>query len=108
MSLDAIRPLEFSRVRANLARYTAFSASETLALELEPSTDPATVRVWQQETTEARALLDQQPQLSVGGARDMRALTRVARIGGMIPAHEFLDLRVCAKRFRVWHFLPKV
>lgn len=93
MSLDAIRPLEFSRVRANLARYTAFSASETLALELEPSTDPATVRVWQQETTEARALLDQQPQLSVGGARDMRALTRVARIGGMIPAHEFLDLR---------------
>lgn len=93
MSLDAIRPLEFSRVRANLARYAAFSASETLALELEPSTDPATVRVWQQETTEARALLDQQPQLSVGGARDMRALTRVARIGGMIPAHEFLDLR---------------
>lgn len=93
MWLDAIRPLEFSAVRAQLARYTAFSASETLALELEPSNDIATVRVWQQETTEARALLDQQPQVGVGGARDVRALTRVARIGGMIPPHEFLDLR---------------
>ncbi len=93
MWLEAIRPLEFSAVRAQLARYAAFRASETLALELEPSSDAATVRLWQQETTEARALLDQQPQLGVGGARDVRGLTRVARVGGMIPPHEFLELR---------------
>ena len=47
----------------------------------------------QQETTEARRLLDQQPQLGIGGARDVRPLVQVARIGGMIQAHEFLELR---------------
>lgn len=93
MLLEAIRPLEFSIVRARLARFAAFSASEMLALELEPSGDPATVRTLQQETTEARALLDQQPQLSIGGARDVRGLTRTARVGGMIAPHEFLELR---------------
>lgn len=93
MQSDAIRPLEFSAVRAHLARYAAFSASEALTLELEPSQDAATVRILQQETTEARMLLDQQPQLGVGGARDVRGLTRTARVGGMIQAHEFLELR---------------
>lgn len=93
MLLEAIRPLEFSIVRARLARFAAFSASEMLALELEPSGDPATVRTLQQETTEARALLDQQSQLSIGGARDVRGLTRTARVGGMIAPHEFLELR---------------
>lgn len=93
MNSDAIRPLEFARVREQLAQHTAFSASETLALELAPAADADTVKTLQQETTEARALLDQQPQLGVGAARDVRGYTRIARVGGMIQAHEFLELR---------------
>lgn len=93
MQLDSIRPLEFAHVRAQLAAYAAFSASENLALELEPSADADTVKTRQQETTEARTLLDQQPQLGVGGARDVRSFTRTARVGGMIQANEFLELR---------------
>ncbi len=93
MEHDSLRPLEFGQVRAQLAAHTAFSASETLARALEPSADADVVKTWQQETTEARRLLDQQPQLGIGSARDVRALTRTARVGGMIPAHEFLDLR---------------
>lgn len=93
MQNESIRPLEFYQVRANLAEYTAFSASTELALALMPSDDAQQVKTWQQETTEARKLLDQQPQLSVGSARDVRPLTRTARVGGMIQAFEFLDLR---------------
>lgn len=93
MELDSLRPLEFGQVRAALAAHTSFSASETLARELAPSDDASTVKLLQQETTEARKLLDMHPQLSIGSARDVRALTRVARVGGMIQAHEFLDLR---------------
>ncbi len=93
MQLDSIRPLEFSAVRARLAEHSSFSASHALALSLEPSADAETVKLLQQETTEARALLDQQPQLGVGGARDVRSFTRTARVGGMIQAHEFLELR---------------
>jgi DNA mismatch repair protein MutS2 len=93
MQLDSIRALEFSAVRARLAEHTSFSASKALALELEPTADVQVVTRLQQETTEARALLDQQPQLGVGGARDVRPLTRTARVGGMMQAHEFLELR---------------
>src|SRR5258708_33223445 len=93
MEYQSLRPLEFTQVCSQLAAHAAFSVSETLALELEPSDDLARVMTWQQETTEARKLLDQQPQLSIGSARDVRTLTRVARVGGMVPANEFLDLR---------------
>lgn len=93
MELDSLRPLEFGQVRASLAALTSFSASEQLARDLVPSNDANTVKVLQQETTEARRLLDTQPQLSIGSARDVRALTRIARVGGMIQAFEFLDLR---------------
>ena len=93
MQLDSIRPLEFSAVRARLAEHTSFSASYALAIALEPSADADTVKTLQQETTEARALLDQQPQLGVGGARDVRPYLRTARVGGMIQAQEFLELR---------------
>ncbi len=93
MHNDSLRPLEFNAVRAQLAAHTSFSASEQLARELEPTDDAAVVKTLQQETTEARKLLDVQPQLGVGSARDVRPLTQTARIGGMIAAFEFLELR---------------
>lgn len=93
MKQDSFRPLEFDQIRARLAAHTSFSASETLARALTPSSDADQVKTLQQETTEARRLLDQQPQLSVGSARDVRPLTQTARIGGMIQAVEFMDLR---------------
>lgn len=93
MEHQSLRPLEYPQVRARLAAHTSFRVSELLALELEPSSDAAEVMTRQQETTEARKLLDQQPQLSVGSARDLRPLTQTARVGGMIQATEFLDLR---------------
>jgi DNA mismatch repair protein MutS2 len=93
METEAIRPLEFDKVRQQLAAHTAFRASETLALELEPSEDPPTVQFRQQETTEARALLDQQPQVGIGGARDVRPQAQTARVGGMLQPIEFLELR---------------
>lgn len=93
MEYDSLRPLEFLQIRARLAAHCAFAASETLAQELVPSNDAAAVQTLQQETTEARTILDQQPQTSIGSARDVRPLTRTARVGGMIQAHEFLELR---------------
>lgn len=93
MDYDSLRPLEFDQVRSQLAEHTSFSASQALALELEPSDEAVEVAALQQETTEARRLLDQQPQLGVGSARDVRGSTRTARVGGMIQAFEFLELR---------------
>ncbi|MCC7161184.1 MAG: endonuclease MutS2 [Anaerolineae bacterium] len=93
MKQNSFRPLEFDQVRARLSAHTSFSASHELARALAPSSDPDEVKTLQQETTEARQLLDLQPQLGVGSARDVRPTTRVARIGGMIQPTEFMDLR---------------
>lgn len=93
MNPEYFRPLEFDKIRARLAAHTAFRASEQLALDLLPSTDLAAIKAWQKETTEARALLDQQPASGIGGARDVRALTRAARIGACLTPPDFLDLR---------------
>lgn len=93
MNPQSLASLEFDKVKVRLAAHAAFSASEELARELTPSTDVNEIKAWQQETTEARALLDQQPGLGIGGARDVRHHVQTARIGGMIAPPDFLELR---------------
>ncbi len=93
MNQKYFRPLEFDKIRARLASYAAFGASEELALNLEPSTNPAEIKLWQQETTEARACLDQNPGLGIGGARDVRPFTHAARIGAVLNPPDFLDIQ---------------
>jgi DNA mismatch repair protein MutS2 len=79
---QTIHTLEFPKIREQLARHTSFSASRELALELLPSTDIVEVRQRQALTGEARALLDEYPDVTVGGARDVRRAARHAARGG--------------------------
>lgn len=93
MNTKSFKPLEFDKIRERLAKHTAFGPSRELAQSLAPSSDPAQIQVGQKETTEARALLDQHPGLSVGGARDVRPVTHSASIGGLLNPADFLDVR---------------
>jgi DNA mismatch repair protein MutS2 len=76
--------LEFDVIRSRLAQYTAFSASRELALSLTPATDLAEVRRRQALTAEARLLLEEWPELSIGGARDVRRAALHAARGGIL------------------------
>lgn len=93
MNPKFLRPLELDKILARLAAHAEFSASEQLARELAPALEPDEIARRQSETTEAVALLDQHPEMSIGGARDVRALTKSARIGALITPVELLDLR---------------
>jgi DNA mismatch repair protein MutS2 len=84
--------LEFPKIREQLARYAAFSASRQLALDLLPSTVPAEVRRAQALTGEARALLDDFPETSVGGARDVRRAAGHAARGGVLDGTSLLEV----------------
>ncbi len=97
------RPLEFDKIRARLASFAAFSASEKLAHDLAPTSDAEQARLWQQETTEARALLDQQPSLGIGGARDVRPFTKAARVGAMLNPSDLLDIQATLVSARALH-----
>ena len=93
MNSKFLRPLELDKILARLAAHAEFSASEQLARELAPAIEPDEIARRQSETTEAVALLDQHPEMGIGGARDVRALTKSARIGALITPVELLDLR---------------
>jgi DNA mismatch repair protein MutS2 len=84
--------LEFPKIREQLARHTAFSASRELALALLPSTDAYEIRLRLRRTSEARRLLDERPDVSIGGARDVRAAVGRARRGGVLESPQFLEI----------------
>src|SRR3990170_3945997 len=72
MDSKDLEALELPKVLAGLAARAAFSASRDLALSLSPTANLAEARRRQAETGEARRLLELRPELSVGGARDVR------------------------------------
>ncbi len=101
--------LEFDKIRARLAAHTAFTASEELARHLEPAFDLEEIARHQGETTEARMLLYQHSETSIGGARDVRPLTKNARLGALLSPGDLLEIRqtlVSARTLR--HTLGKL
>jgi DNA mismatch repair protein MutS2 len=92
ISEQTLDTLEFPKIRERLARHTSFSASRDLALRLLPSTDAYVIRRRLQLTSESRRLLDERPDASIGGARDIRAAAGLARRGGVLDAAVFLEI----------------
>jgi hypothetical protein len=93
MDAKSLHTLELAKILDRLSRYAAFSASTALALALTPTADPAEARRRQQQTTEARRLLTVKPDLTIGGARDVRPQAQSALIGGVLEPSELLDLK---------------
>jgi DNA mismatch repair protein MutS2 len=89
--------LELDKVLARLARHTAFSASRELALELEPAADFAAARRRQAATTEARQLRALRPNVTVGGAHDVRPLLRRAGVGAVLQPTDLLEIGSTAR-----------
>ncbi len=103
MNPKYFRTLEFDKILARLAAHCAFAASEHLARALTPSTDAEEITRWQSETSEARALLEQHSEMSIGGARDVRPLTRNARIGAILQPLDLIEVRQTLLAARTLH-----
>jgi DNA mismatch repair protein MutS2 len=93
MDKKTLSTLEFDKVLAQLAEYTAFSASRELALRLQPTTNFHAARQMLMETAEARLLLETQPDTSIGGGRDVREQAEAARRGTILLPSELLDIK---------------
>jgi len=85
-----LHTLEFNKVRERLAQYASFSLGRALALELEPNTNIDKVRRDQQITTEAVRLLSLRPDVTIGGARDVREVVRRAELGAVLDPADIL------------------
>ena len=93
MNSKYLQILELPKILERLAEHTSFSAGRELALSLQPSPDDNEVARRQGETSEARALLDDRADLSLGGARDVRPLVDRAEHGAILLPSELLDVR---------------
>lgn len=93
MNPKTLSTLEFDKVRRILAERCAFSGGRRLALALEPSSDPATVRAGLARVTEARDYQDRRGGPTLEGVHDLRPEIDGARRGKLLMPRELLEIR---------------
>jgi DNA mismatch repair protein MutS2 len=89
-SLDIVRKLELDQVLQRLAQRCRFGVAAERVLELGPSGDLTTVRYLLSVTAEAVDLMTSFPDISVGGARDIRPYVERAEKGGRLTPADLL------------------
>jgi len=93
MDAKSIATLEFNKILERLSGFTSFSASASLVRALRPTNDFHLAQERQARTTEARRLLSEFPDLSIGGARDVRPQVELAAHAGVLTSEELLDVK---------------
>ncbi|HHY47131.1 MAG TPA: endonuclease MutS2 [Firmicutes bacterium] len=94
VTLDSrtLAALEFDKILDMLARETASALGSELAYGLSPSSDLQEVLRLQQETSEARRVLEEYGDPPLGGIRDIRPALARARVGSRLDAATLLDV----------------
>ena len=95
----ALGLLEFDEIRRQLAAATRTAVGAEAAAELTPSADARDVAVRQQETAEARRLIDTAA-LELGPADDLRPAVRRAMLGGVLTGEELRNVGALAAAAR--------
>ena len=98
ISEKTLAKLELHKILQDLRSYTTFGAGEEFAIELYPSTELEEVQLWQRETAEAVALLEERSNVTVRGARDVREPVIKALRGVVIEPSTLLDIRYTLRR----------
>ncbi|MFZ6027389.1 MAG: endonuclease MutS2 [Chloroflexota bacterium] len=93
MDDKTLQTLEYFKILERLAGYTAFSASRDKALALRPTTHLEQANQWQAETAEAVQFLTTRPDMTIGGARDIRTAVELAVRGGVLQPADLLDVK---------------
>ena len=84
--------LEFPRILETLASHASLPISRELALRLEPLYDTEGVAHRQQETAEARLVLEHGQSVALSADRDVRPLLEQAAKGGYLTGEELLAI----------------
>lgn len=93
MDAKTLRTLEYLKILDHLANYCAFAASIEKAHKLQPTTNIDEARRRLTETTEAVHMLVTRPDLTIGGARDVRQAVDLAAHGGVLTPTDLLEIK---------------
>ncbi len=93
MDNKSLHTLEFPKILERLATYCAFSLSAEKARALQPASDFDEAQRRQIVTREAVALLNSHPDLTIGGAHDIRLAVDLAKHGGVLLPKDLLEVK---------------
>ncbi len=93
MDAKTLHTLEYPKVLDRLAGYCAFAASIEKAQKLQPTNNIDEARLRLAETSEAVQMLVTRPDLTIGGARDIRQAVDLAAHGGVLAPTDLLDIK---------------
>ena len=93
MDDKSLEMLEFPRVREILARFTSFSASHELAINLQPLLSYDQISLLLKQSAEARHLLSLRPEFSIGGILDIRGPVRMAARGKILEPRTLIEIQ---------------
>ncbi len=100
MNPRTLKVLEYEKILAQVAGHCAFSGGSDLAMALLPSDDLQTVQDRQIQTAEAFKLLEQKPDISFGGVKDMRPFLQRAERGVTLMPLDLNDIKNTLMRSR--------
>ena len=98
ISEKTLATLELHKILQDLTSYTTFGAGEEFAIEMQPTTELEEAQLWQRETAEAVALLEERSSITVRGARDVREPVIKAQRGVIVEPSVLLDIRYTLRR----------
>jgi DNA mismatch repair protein MutS2 len=93
MDEKTLDTLEYPKILARVAAYAAFPPSAEKADALRPTPDLVLAQRRQAETSEAVQLLITHPNLTIGGARDVRQQVDLASHAGVLTTFDLLDVK---------------
>jgi len=92
MNEFTLRKLEFDKIINKLISECSSNLGKEKVQALEPVFDYERIVIWQEETTEGVTIRRYEPQIPLGGVKDIRRQIRKAEIGGVLEAEEFLKI----------------
>jgi DNA mismatch repair protein MutS2 len=93
MDPKTLHTLEYFKILEKLAGYCAFAASADKARGLHPTDNLEEAQQWLKQTSEAVQMLVTRPDLTIGGARDVRTQVDLAAHGSVLTPTDLLDIK---------------
>jgi len=103
MDEKTLRVLEYEAVKTRLEREAGSALAKELVAELAVSYDARVIEHWQAETSEARALLERDASVPLGGVHDLRrVIARASKDAILEPTEllEVVDTAAASRRLR--------
>ena len=97
MNEKALKSLEFNKIIGRLEDKASSAAGKLLCRELVPLTDPARIRLMQEQTGDALSRLIRRGNVSFSGARDVRGSLKRLEIGSSLNIPELLAICILAE-----------